>query len=69
MSILFCSLCGKHLFEDSKTRLLVRVSEKGVKPVMMECRPNCDTILSQEESILKAVTGDYNVSTKSNSSC
>lgn len=47
-----CRLCGKGVQEINC--FLTRVNEKGV-PGIWECRPSCDTQISNEEAVLLAI--------------
>lgn len=47
-----CRLCGKHITEIKG--FLKRVNEKGIEGIW-ECRPNCDSNINQEQSLLLAL--------------
>lgn len=47
-----CRICGKHVTEIRG--YLTRVNAKGV-PGIWECRPSCDSNLSQDEALLAAI--------------
>lgn len=49
-----CRKCGKHVTEIRG--YLTRVNAKGV-PGIWECRPSCDSTLSQDEALIALIEG------------
>lgn len=50
-----CRKCGKHVSE-CKSGYQERVNEKGV-PGIFECRPDCETELTEGQALISAITG------------
>jgi hypothetical protein len=61
--MIICRLCGKTANETKA--VLVRVNEKGVTGIW-ECRPICGTGLPDDERILAAIDGRFELGEKEN---
>ena len=59
ISEITCRKCGANAMEAAKRgAYLSRVSPKGNKPIIMECRPNCGTSGNNEDAIIRAIKGE-----------
>lgn len=50
-----CRKCGRNALEIQG--YLQRVSPKG-GPMIVECRPDCDSRLTPEQAVIEAITGE-----------
>ena len=51
-----CRKCGKSATEIKGW--LERVNKRGVIPGIWECRPSCDAKLSNDQAVIRAITGE-----------